>query len=186
MIEKKERAILLFSKLSSENNLYVKFLTHKDEILTGISFGASSKKKKNIYQIGYFFNVIINNKNTNFPNNISVFEFHRDSNYSHPIGEINCFYALNKCLDSSALQVEKNLGFEDYLPLNLKAGQYALLNTSIYKHGDILYQTRKTRVSMDFRFIPRNLLNENKSPFTKGIKFTSDSYFIDEKKMISL
>ena len=71
MIEKKERAILLFSKLSSENNLYVKFLTHKDEILTGISFGASSKKKKNIYQIGYFFNVIINNKNTNFPNNIS-------------------------------------------------------------------------------------------------------------------
>ena len=59
MIEKKERAILLFSKLSSENNLYVKFLTHKDEILTGISFGASSKKKKNIYQIGYFFNVII-------------------------------------------------------------------------------------------------------------------------------
>ncbi len=72
MIEKKERAILLFSKLSSENNLYVKFLTHNDEILTGISFGGSSKKKKNIYQIGYFFNVIINNKNNNFPNNISA------------------------------------------------------------------------------------------------------------------
>ena len=49
-----------------------------------------------------------------FPENVSVFEFHRDSNYSHPIGEINCFYALNECIDSSALHVEKNLGFEDY------------------------------------------------------------------------
>ena len=120
-----------------------------------------------------------------FPGNISVFEFHRDSNYSHPIGEINCFYALNECLDSSALQVEKNLGFEDYLPLNLGPGQYALLNTSIYKHGDILNKTPKTRVSMDFRFIPKNLLNENKSSLTKGIKFTSDSYFIDEKKILN-
>jgi len=71
MIEKKEKAILLFSKLSSDNNLYVKFLTHNDEMLTGISFGASSKKNKNIYQIGYFFNIIINKKNNNFPNNIS-------------------------------------------------------------------------------------------------------------------
>ena len=57
-----------------------------------------------------------------FPNNISVFEFHRDSNYSHPIGEINCFYAINNCYKSSALQVERNLGFEDYVPLNLTLG----------------------------------------------------------------
>ena len=45
-----------------------------------------------------------------FPNNVSVFEFHRDSNYSHPIAEINCVYAINECINSSALQVEKNLG----------------------------------------------------------------------------
>ena len=32
-----------------------------------------------------------------FPNNRSVFEFHRDSDYSHPLGEINCFYAINEC-----------------------------------------------------------------------------------------
>ena len=71
MIELKERGILLFSKLSSENNLYVKILTDKDEIITGLSFGGSSKKNKNIYQIGYFLNIIIKNKNKNFPNSIS-------------------------------------------------------------------------------------------------------------------
>ena len=71
MIELKERGILLFSKLSSENNLYVKILTDKDEIITGLIFGGSSKKNKNIYQVGYFLNIIIKNKNKNFPNSIS-------------------------------------------------------------------------------------------------------------------
>ena len=118
-----------------------------------------------------------------FPENVSVFEFHRDSNYSHPLGEINCFYACTQCMDSSALQVEKNLGFEDYVPLTLKAGEYAILNTSIYKHGDILNKTRKTRVSMDFRFIPDIQLNNTKVSKTNSIKLNSDEYFIKEKEM---
>ena len=121
-----------------------------------------------------------------FPNNLSVFEFHRDSDYSHPIGEINCFYAVNECFNSSALQVEKNLGFEDYEPLNLKSGEYAILNTSIFKHGDLLNKSMKTRVSMDFRFIPEEQLINSKSSLTKSIKFSSDSYFIKEKEIVNL
>ena len=121
-----------------------------------------------------------------FPNNVSVFEFHRDSNYLHPIGEINCFYALNECINSSALYVEKNLGFENYVPLNLKPGEYAILNTSIYKHGDFVNKTRKTRVSMDFRFIPNQHLKDAKSSLSKGISFSSDSYFITESAMRDL
>ena len=72
MIEYKERGILIFSKISSENNLYLKILTQKDEIITGLSFGGSTKKKKNIFQIGYFLNIVIKNKNKNFPNSISA------------------------------------------------------------------------------------------------------------------
>lgn len=121
-----------------------------------------------------------------FPNNVSVFEFHRDSNYLHPIGEINCFYALNECSNSSALHIEKNLGFEDYVPLNLKPGEYAILNTSIYKHGDFINKTGKTRVSMDFRFIPNIFLSKDFSSLTKKIEFTSDSYFINELEMKKL
>ena len=71
MTENKTRGILLYNKLSSENNLFLKFLTENDEILTGISFGGSTKKKKNIYQLGYFLNLNIKIKNSNFPNNIS-------------------------------------------------------------------------------------------------------------------
>ncbi len=72
MIEYKERGILIFTKISSENNLYLKILTEKDEIITGLSFGGSRNKKKNIFQIGYFLNIIIKNKNKNFPNTISA------------------------------------------------------------------------------------------------------------------
>ena len=54
MIEKKVRGILLFNKLSSDNNLYVKFLTEHDEILSGLSFGGSSKKKRASIQLVIF------------------------------------------------------------------------------------------------------------------------------------
>ncbi len=121
-----------------------------------------------------------------FPNNISVFEFHRDSDYEHPLGEINCFYALTKCENSSALHVEKNLGFEDYVPLNLESGEYAILNTSIYKHGDLINKTNKTRISMDFRFIPDIYLNNKKVSKTNSIQLTSAEYFIKEKEMKDL
>ena len=121
-----------------------------------------------------------------FPNNISVFEFHRDSDYEHPLGEINCFYAITECKNSSALQVEKNLGFEDYAPLNLKSGEYAIFNTSIYKHGDLINKTNKTRVSMDFRFIPDQYLKNTKVSKTNSIKLNSDAYFIKEREMKNL
>ena len=72
MIEYNERGVLIYSKISSENNLYLKILTEKDEIITGLSFGGSTKKKKNIFQIGYFLNIVIKNKNENFPNIITA------------------------------------------------------------------------------------------------------------------
>ena len=71
MTETKIRGFLLFNKISSENNLFLKFLTEDDEIITGISFGGSSKNKKNIYQVGYFLNLSIKIKNSNFPKNIT-------------------------------------------------------------------------------------------------------------------
>ena len=85
------------------------------------------------------------------------------------IREINCFYALNQCLDSSALQAENNLGFEDYY-LELNPGEYAILNTSIFKHGDFLNKTKKTRVSMDFRDIPNKKLTSFEEFFDKSHK----------------
>ena len=81
MTEYKERGILIFSKISSENNLYLKILTQKDEIITGLSFGGSSKKKKNIFQIGYFLNIVIKNKINANLQSTSYANCYRNSKY---------------------------------------------------------------------------------------------------------
>jgi len=114
-----------------------------------------------------------------FPGNISVFEFHRDSDYNHPLGETNFFLAITKCHQSSALHVEQHLGWSDYTPLNLEIGCIAALNTSIYKHGDIPNQEGYTRVSVDFRIIPYSVIKElnPQTSLTSGRLFNSDDYF---------
>ena len=122
-----------------------------------------------------------------FPENISVFEFHRDSDYNHPLGEINHFLAITDCNESSALHIEKNLGWDNFSPLNLMAGESAILNTSIYKHGDISNKTDFTRFSIDFRSIPLQVLEkqESKNTVTAQRKLDINDYFMnaDEIKL---
>ena len=120
-----------------------------------------------------------------FPNNVSVFEFHRDSDYNHSIGEINHFLAITDCHNSSALQIEKNLGWENYFPLNLSAGESAFINTAIFKHGDVLNETDSTRISIDFRFIPINVLENQvlKKSLTASRNFTINDYFMSFEEL---
>lgn len=114
-----------------------------------------------------------------FPNNISVFEFHKDSDYSHPLGEINNFLAVTECKDSAALHIEKNLGWENYQPLNLKSGELAQINTSIFKHGDFKNKEGFTRISIDFRFIPIKAIKNNKigESITANKRMDESSYY---------
>lgn len=110
MIETKERGILLYSKISSDNNLYVKFLTDKDEILTGLCFGGSTKKKKNIYQIGFFLNLIIK-KNKTYPNSITA---ELSKPYYHNIFadkfKIHALMSIISILNISIIEGQKIIG----------------------------------------------------------------------------
>ena len=111
MIENKTRGILLFTKLSSENNLFLKFLTETDEILTGICFGGSTKKKKTLYQLGYFLNLNIKIKNPNFPNNISA-ELSKPYFYNIFINKykLNCLLSIISLLNISIIEGQKIKG----------------------------------------------------------------------------
>ena len=52
-MQKKYKGILLFSKVYKENDLFIKFLSNTDELISGIIYGGLSKKKRNIIQIGF-------------------------------------------------------------------------------------------------------------------------------------
>ena len=121
-----------------------------------------------------------------YPSNVSVFEHHIDYDYFHPRGEINHFLAITDCIDDSALWVEENLGWNNFKPLNLKKGHYAVLNTSVFKHGDKINTTGETRLSCDFRFIPLHVLEANHRDnvsITAGKKFTTEDYYINIREL---
>ena len=52
-MQRKYKGILLFSKAYKENDLFIKFLSSSDEIISGIIYGGLSRKKRNIIQIGF-------------------------------------------------------------------------------------------------------------------------------------
>ena len=154
MTELKERGILLFSKLSSENNLYVKILTDKDEIITGLIFGGSSKKNKNIYQVGYFLNIIIKNKNKNFPNSITA---ELSKPYYHNI--FNDKYKLHGLLAIVSLL---NISIIEGQKVN---GLFALSDIDFYKNSLNNYFNLETLQFEDYSTIrtikfPHQLLNK--------------------------
>ena len=108
MIEKKVLGILLFNKISSDNNLFLKLLTENDEIITGLSFGGKKKKKKNIYQIGYFLSLNIRNKNNNFPNSINA-ELSKPyyNNIFNDKYKLHCLLAIVSLLNVSIIEGQK-------------------------------------------------------------------------------
>jgi len=66
MIDKDE-GIIVFSKKIKDNDLFIKVLSSKDKIISGMVYGGNSSKKKSIYQIGNFIDYSFFQKNTNIP-----------------------------------------------------------------------------------------------------------------------
>ena len=62
-MQKNYKGILLNIKVYKENDLIIRFLSDTDEIITGIVYGGLSKKKRNIYQIGFYLNFNFIKKN---------------------------------------------------------------------------------------------------------------------------
>ncbi len=62
-MQKKFKGILIFVKLYKENDLFIKFLSNTDEIISGVVYGGQSKRKRNIFQIGFYLNLNIVQKN---------------------------------------------------------------------------------------------------------------------------
>ena len=50
----KDEGIIIFSKKIKDNDLFIKVLSSKDKVVSGIVYGGNSSKKKSIYLIGNF------------------------------------------------------------------------------------------------------------------------------------
>ena len=116
-----------------------------------------------------------------FPNNKAVGEFHRDRDYNHPIDEINIWVPITSSQNSNTIWIESKFDKMDYIPMNLKYGQFLIFDSGL-KHGNKINQENKTRISFDFRVIPYSLwvkerLKKNKASVDQKMKFDVGDYY---------
>lgn len=112
------------------------------------------------------------------PNNVAVSEYHRDRDYNHPRSEFNVFLPLTKVERSNTIWVETAEGREDFKPIEITPGEIAIFKGCDLLHGNHLNTSKKTRVSLDFRYIPFSQYqkSEERCPYT-GKKFEIGSYY---------
>ncbi len=103
----KYKGILLNSKVYKDNDLLIKFLSNSDEVISGIVYGGLSKKKRNIYQTGFFLEFEIFQK-FNKPNYINA-ELIKP--YISVIIEnkykINCLLSITSLINLSIIEGQK-------------------------------------------------------------------------------
>ena len=98
----------------------------------------------------------------NVTNNVAVVKKHYDSDdeHRHPKGEINFIIALTDMYDSNSIWYESYPRLGDFKAMDLKAGDVLCFNGNLCEHYNKINKTGKTRVSMDFRILPSNYVNE--------------------------
>ena len=114
----------------------------------------------------------------NFPNNKAVGDWHRDREYSHPLEEINIWVPITKSFDTNAIWIESEFDKNDFKPVNVDYGQFIIFDSGL-KHGNKLNIENKTRLSFDFRVIPKSLYKDRpgKSSIDTKMKFEIGDYY---------
>lgn len=114
------------------------------------------------------------------PNQTAVSKWHydNDEDHGHPEWEINFQIPLTKCYDTNCTWIESVPGLEDYRPIEMSVGEYAIFNGNRCRHGNKSNTTGKTRVSFDFRVLPYNRYNKEEKKFSfYGKEFAPGEYY---------
>jgi hypothetical protein len=101
-----------------------------------------------------FYFQAIPNLRVHLPNNLAVGEFHTDSAYGHPDGELTFWVPLTPAYETNTLLIETAPGRRDYVPVEALPGTMIVFDAGNLEHGNVLNTTGKTRISFDFRCIP--------------------------------
>ena len=115
------------------------------------------------------------------PNNIAVAEFHKDADYSHNVYETNIFLPFTDAIDTSTVWAETTAGSGDYKPLNTKLNELWIWDGANCLHGNKVNSTDMSRVSFDFRILPKKYYVEGntKISVTAGKEMIIGDYWVE-------
>ena len=92
------------------------------------------------------------------PGRAGTHEFHRDRDYGHPVETLNVIVPLTRMVDTTAVYAERVPYTGDYAPMPAEVGDLLLFHGALCRHGTRANLTEATRVSFDFRLLPRAAL----------------------------
>lgn len=154
---------LFYDNFSEFNDLYLKFIGEFIKPLFG--------EEQIVYQKIPTFRV-------HLVGNLSVGEFHKDSDYGHSNNEINFWLPFVDTFSTNTIWVESEPGLGDYAPRSLDYGEVMRFHGANLVHGNKINDTGITRVSIDFRVVKYSefVPSENTSIDT-NLKFDIGEYF---------
>ncbi len=123
----------------------------------------------------------IPNLRLQLPENIAVGEFHRDSDYGHPDGELNVWVPLTSSERSSTIWVASDPDSESARPWVLDVGEVLRFDGRNLLHGNVPNTTGATRVSLDFRYLPcRKLGSSSLRSVNTAMRFCPGNYYFSD------
>ena len=147
------------------------------------------------YYYKFIKNILINEINDNCffqsspgfrissPGSVAVTTWHADGDEKnlHPPGEINIFLPLTKCYGNNTIWLETEPGLSDFHPVSLNIGEVLIFDGNKCVHGNYTNDTIDTRVSFDFRLMPKKHYNPNypHKTATKKLSYTVGEYYSD-------
>lgn len=114
-----------------------------------------------------------------YPGLTAVREFHRDSDYFHQSGVLNYWVPLTRAAGDSTVWVETGVGSDCFEPVDLDPGELLCFDAVALRHGNHPNTTGATRVSFDFRVIPRRRYRPTgRHSVTNGTPLELGAYFM--------
>lgn len=101
--------------------------------------------------------------------NLSVGSFHKDSEYNHPMTEENFWVPVTLAQGNNSIQVESEPDKGDFHPVRVEYGECFRFAGGQLTHGNNINDTGQTRVSFDFRVIPKSKYRDE--PTMAGVAF---------------
>ena len=112
------------------------------------------------------------------PGNVAVGAFHRDRDYAHGDSEINFWLPVTRAWDTNTVWIESREGAADYEPQPCEIGEVLIFDGVNLAHGNKVNTTDKTRVSFDFRVVPRSeYVPSTRTSINTKMTFAIGDYF---------
>jgi hypothetical protein len=114
------------------------------------------------------------------PGSVATGNFHRDSDFNHPVEELNFLVPLTPMRDTSSVWVETEPGANDCQPVTMGVGEYLRFHGAMLLHGSKPNETGRSRVSFDFRVLPKAAYKDGGlATVNKGVALRLGAYYSD-------